>query len=140
MQTDNMNAIIVDDEFRSAEMTEWLIKMYFPTIEILGKYEDSVEALHNINKLMPQILFLDIQMPFMNGFELLSKLRIVPSNVIFLTAYNGKILDDLRTLQIPHMHKPIDHDDFKELVSNSIEGILKPLSSQIIKKLVNLKF
>ena len=68
-----MRAIIIDDESNSRELLSALASKYTPGIEIIAKYDNGFDALKEIHALKPDILFLDIEMPNMNGFDFLEK-------------------------------------------------------------------
>lgn len=133
-----MTAIIVDHEFRSTEMIEWLLETYFPKMKVIGKYDDLLQGLHGIHRLKPELLFLDIQLPMIMGLDFLSKPQINSLNVIFLTAYKGRVLEVLGNLQLPYLLKPVDHDEFKNLVERAINGKLQALSSKTIEMLLKM--
>ena len=81
-----MRALIVDDErLARVELTKLLEK--FPEIEIVGEASNGEEAIDKIEELNPELVFLDIQMPGMTGFEVLEHLHLVPQ-IIFVTAYD----------------------------------------------------
>ena len=79
-----MRALLVDDE-RLARVEFKRLLEKFPEIEIIGEASNGEEAIEKIEELNPDLVFLDIQMPGMTGFEVLEHLRIVP-NIILVTA------------------------------------------------------
>jgi len=100
-----MRALIIDDErLARAELTRLLAA--HPEIEIAGEARHGEEALELIARLAPDLLFLDIQMPGMSGFELLERLEQVPQ-VIFTTAYDRYAIQAFEVSALDYLLKPI---------------------------------
>lgn len=100
-----MKALIVDDE-RLARLELRRLLTAHPEIDILGEAANPEEALSLVPKLAPDLVFLDIQMPGMNGFELLERLDEVPQ-VIFTTAYDAYALRAFEVNALDYLLKPI---------------------------------
>ncbi len=101
-----MKALLVDDErLARAELTRLLEK--FPEIEIIGEASNGEEAIQKIEELNPELVFLDIQMPGMTGFEVLEHLHIVPK-IIFVTAYDEYALKAFEVNALDYVLKPIE--------------------------------
>lgn len=100
-----MKAIIVDDERIARRELRHLLGAH-PEIEVIGEARDGDEALDLIHKQQPDILFLDIEMPGMSGFDLLDRLRDVP-DVIFTTAYDQHALKAFEVNALDYLMKPI---------------------------------
>lgn len=100
-----MKALIIDDErLARAELRRLLEK--HPEVEIVGEARDADDALNQISRLEPDLLFLDIQMPGANGFELLERLDRVPL-VIFTTAYDDYALKAFEVSALDYLLKPV---------------------------------
>ena len=103
-----MKALIIDDErLARAELRRLLEK--HPEVEIVGEARDAEEALSQIGRVEPELLFLDIQMPGANGFELLEQLDRVPL-VIFTTAYDDYALKAFEVNALDYLLKPVAPD------------------------------
>jgi len=100
-----MKALIIDDERIARQELRRLLAAH-PEVEIAGEASDGAEALSLIEKLQPDVLFLDIQMPGMTGFDLLDRLRDVPQ-VIFTTAYDQHALQAFNANALDYLLKPI---------------------------------
>jgi len=100
-----MKALIVDDERIARQELRRLLAAH-PEVEIAGEAASGEEALALIQKLTPDVLFLDIQMPAMTGFDLLDRLREVPE-VIFTTAYDQHALRAFEVNALDYLLKPI---------------------------------
>jgi two-component system LytT family response regulator len=101
-----MRALIVDDEPPARRELRRLL-LEFPWIEIVGECGNIEEAAVKVEALMPQLLFLDIQMPGGSGFELLSRLEHVPQ-VIFTTAHDEHAVRAFEVNALDYLLKPID--------------------------------
>ena len=100
-----MTALIVDDE-RLARLELRRLLAAHPEVEIVGEARNAEEALDLANKLAPDVLFLDIQMPGMSGFDLLERLEDVPQ-VIFTTAYDAYALKAFEVSALDYLLKPV---------------------------------
>jgi two-component system LytT family response regulator len=103
-----MRALIVDDEIHSREELEAMLKETGEFI-ISGKCANAVEAIQAIKKEKPDVLFLDVQMPVINGFELLSMIdeKLMP-NVVFVTAYDEYALKAFEENTLDYLLKPVE--------------------------------
>jgi len=106
-----IKAIIVDDEEKSRCFLETLIKNNCPSVKILEHCASVEEALSAISKHAPGLVFLDIEMPFNNGFALFEKIKDPDFDVIFTTAYNQYALKAIKFSALDYLLKPIDADD-----------------------------
>ena len=113
-----MKALVIDDE-RLARKELISLLSQFPKIEIVGEAVNADDAQEKIETLKPDILFLDIQMPGRNGFELLESLDVVPK-VIFTTAYDEYALKAFEVSALDYLLKPIS----KERLEESIQKIM----------------
>ncbi|MEE9363836.1 MAG: LytTR family DNA-binding domain-containing protein [Cellulophaga sp.] len=120
-----ITAILVDDEISNLKGLQQKLEKLFPQIKILNTFQKPEEAIKVINNTPPDILFLDIEMPRINGFELLSRLIDVDFQVIFVTAYSEYAIEAFKKNVIDYILKPIDDE-------NLIIGVNKAL--KIIKK------
>ena len=108
--------IIVDDEPNAIKTLEWEIKTHCPDLEIVGKYTNPLEALKAIQDSPPDILFLDIEMPKLNGFDLLDKVEKITFDIIFVTAYDEYAVKAFRINAIDYLLKPIVSSYLKEAI------------------------
>lgn len=103
-----MTAILIDDEQNSLDALEADLLACCPEITILAKCNSSIKALEVLKTLNPTVVFLDIEMPILNGFELLKNLEVINFEVIFVTAYNQFALKAFQFSAIDYLLKPID--------------------------------
>ena len=125
-----LKTIIIDDEPDSIKLLELQLAQHCPQIEIAGTYTSSIKALPAIEKLQPDLIFLDIEMPVMNGFELLEKILHLPFSVIFITAYNEYALKAFRFNAVDYLLKPVDAADLIQAIAKAAQRI-KPTNTQL---------
>ena len=107
-----MRALIIDDERLARKELEELLADY-EQIEVVGEAVNADDALDKIAQLKPDLLFLDIQMPGKNGFELLETLDAVPE-VIFTTAYDEYAMKAFEVNALGYLLKPIRRERLSE--------------------------
>ena len=112
-----IKTIIVDDEYNAREFLEKLLLRYFPDkFLILAKCESVDEAVLAIEKFNPEIVFLDVQMPNKNGFELFKEVKDILFEVIFTTAHSEFAIDAIKCSALDYLLKPINYIDLLETV------------------------
>ncbi|MFT3946943.1 MAG: LytTR family DNA-binding domain-containing protein [Agriterribacter sp.] len=112
-----IKTIIVDDEPKGRLALQEKIKAYCPTVEIVGQAGNGLEAITLIDNLKPKLLFLDIEMPQMNGFEMLRKLKEKNFFIIFTTAYDQYAIQAIKYSAFDYLLKPIDIEELKTAVN-----------------------
>jgi two-component system LytT family response regulator len=110
-----ISTIIVDDEKLAREGLKTLLKE-FPEIEIVAEANNADEAIELIDKLRPQLMFLDIEMPEKSGFDLLEELIETPC-VIFTTAYNEFAIKAFEVNALDYLLKPVQSNRLKEAIA-----------------------
>ena len=118
-----ITAVLIDDETSNLQGLQRKIEQFFPAIDILKTFQVPEEGLEFLRQPPPDLLFLDIQMPRMNGFELLTRLSNVSFEVIFVTAYNEFALKALKQSAVDYVLKPIDNDDLKYAIEKALRII-----------------
>jgi two-component system LytT family response regulator len=109
-----MRTLIVDDERLARKELAGLLKN-FPEIEIIGECANADEALDAISNQRPELVFLDIQMPGRNGFEMLEELDYVP-RIIFVTAFDEYALKAFEVNALDYLLKPVEEDRLAEAI------------------------
>ena len=133
-----IKTILVDDEDSALKGLKNKVEKLFPEIEILNIYQKPEEAITGINKLNPDLVFLDIEMPRMDGFELLSELSHINFQVIFVTAYSEYALKALKNSAIDYLLKPVDDIDLKIAVTKAIQIINEKEQNETNSSLISL--
>lgn len=107
-----IKAILIDDEKAALESLQKKIQLYIPDVEVLDTAINAKEGLQSIHKHQPDLVFLDIEMPWMNGFEMLDCLGTqIDFSVVFVTAYDQYAIKAFKTVAIDYLLKPVDKDD-----------------------------
>ncbi len=107
--------IIIDDEPPALERLRQLLSQFPAVFEIVGEAKNGKEGINLIEKLQPDLIFLDIQMPGMTGFEMLSKLKEIPM-VVFCTAYDQYSLQAFETNSIDYLLKPVKLERLEQTI------------------------
>ena len=116
-----LTAVIVDDESHCVKTLAWELEGYAPGCQLLKSFTDSNEALRELPRLNPDVLFLDIEMPMLNGFDLLNQLTPKPRNLIFTTAYSEYAVRAFEYSAIDYLLKPVDKDDLASALDQIAE-------------------
>ena len=106
-----MNCIIIDDEKHCTKTLTNLLETWFPEVKIMSTCHESTKAYELIHRHRPDFIFLDIEMPMMNGFDLLAKFDPLDFEVIFTTAYDSYAVKAIKYSALDYLLKPIDIDD-----------------------------
>lgn len=115
--SENLRAILIDDEERARNTLKKLLADFCPEVEVVAEAANVPDGVLAINQQRPQLVFLDIEMPDYNGFELLSFFREVDFEIIFVTAYNDYALKAFEVSAIDYLLKPVDIDKLKLAVA-----------------------
>jgi len=118
-----VRAILIDDEPRGLNTLKKLLLDYCPEIRIIAECTDADEGKDKIEKMDPQLVFLDISLPGKNGFDLLAELEQISFEIIFVTAYNEYTLQALHYSAVDYLMKPIDEDLLIEAVKRAEKRI-----------------
>ncbi|MES1214471.1 MAG: LytTR family DNA-binding domain-containing protein [Bacteroidota bacterium] len=126
-----VKAIIVDDEPYCCEALATLLERYCPEVKVADICYSGQQAIAAIGDQQPQILFLDIEMPQMNGFELLEKLGTINFDLIFTTSYDQYAIKAIRFSALDYLLKPIDREELQAAVRKVILRSRQPVMEQI---------
>jgi len=137
---EKITCVIIDDEPGNIITLSELLKEYCPEVVISGTASDPVKGLPLIKKIKPKLLFLDIEMPFGNAFDLLDKLGSVNFEVIFVTAFNHYAVRAFKYAALDYILKPVNIMDLKNAVLKAEEKLkVKSENTRISLLLENLK-
>lgn len=123
-----IKAIIIDDEALARDLVHSYLGVD-TEIEILGEYSDGFQGLKAINELEPDLVFLDVQMPKLTGFEMLELLD-KPCNIVFTTAYNEYAIKAFEHNAIDYLLKPFSNERFQDAVRKVKERITNSVTSE----------
>jgi two-component system, LytTR family, response regulator len=103
-----ITAILIDDEKNSRESLRKKLQAHCPQVQVVGECANGAEGLEAIERLRPQLVFLDIEMPHMNGFTMLQQLTNKNFGLIFTTAYNQYAINAIRHSALDYLVKPVE--------------------------------
>ncbi len=116
-----IKAVILDDEAHSIETLQWKLENYCPEVEVAATFDDPQKGLKYLRDNPPDLLFLDIQMPMLNGFDVLEELGPgLPFDVVFATAYDQFGIQAIKASALDYLLKPVQNKDLKEAVEKFI--------------------
>jgi len=118
-----IKAIIVDDELIAREVLRSYLTKYCPQIEILGEAENIKEAVPLISEKQPQLVFLDVEMPYGNAFDVLEATKDFSYETIFITAFSQYSLQALNKSASYYILKPIDIQELILAVNKAADSI-----------------
>lgn len=121
---DKIKTLIVDDEEMSRLTLINFIEKYTPELEIIGEAENIQQAQKIIEKAHPQLVFLDVEMPFGNAFDLLENLKHIDFQTVFVTAYSHYAIKALNFSASYYLLKPIDIDELVVAVNKVKENLI----------------
>jgi two-component system LytT family response regulator len=116
-----IKTLIVDDEEKSRITLNNLVSKHCPSVSVIKLCESVEDAIREISKNKPDLVFLDIEMPFQNGFTLLEKIKNPDFNIIFTTAYDQYAIKAIKYSALDYLLKPVDVDDLKTAVDKCSE-------------------
>lgn len=126
-----ITALVIDDEPYSCEALVELLTKYCPGVQVAKICHSGADALIAIKEHSPQLLFLDIEMPRMNGFELLEKVMEINFDIIFTTSYDQYAIKAIRMSALDYILKPIAREELETAVQKVIRRLARPQTQQI---------
>ncbi|NND52970.1 MAG: response regulator transcription factor [Flavobacteriaceae bacterium] len=123
MTNTTLTAILIDDEPMALDSMSRMLDKHCANVKVIGKTKSPEEAVQLIDALKPDLLFLDIAMPRMDGFALLNAITYKNSQVIFTTAYDEYALQAFKTSAADYLLKPIDVTELKKAVQKVDEQL-----------------
>jgi two-component system LytT family response regulator len=118
-----INAILIDDERKALAILKNKLERLCPNVIIIGETQNPKEGIELINRLKPQLVFLDVAMPEMSGFELLATFENPTFEIIFATAFDNYAIEAIKNCAIGYLVKPVDNKDLIETVNKAIQNV-----------------
>jgi two-component system LytT family response regulator len=134
----NLNALIVEDEANSREILRNYLSKYCPSVTVLGEAASIQEAKQLIGKNMVDLVFLDVEMPYGNAFDLLDQLPDRAFETVFVTAYNQYAMDALNNHAAYYLMKPINIDELIKAVD--YVSAIRSKEDALVGKVLQTKF
>ncbi len=119
----DINCIIIDDEQMNIKLLQNMLEIHCRQVNVVGTSSCAKNGLQMIQELQPQIVFLDVEMPHMNGFDLLQKLEPVSFDVIFVTAYSHYAVEAFEHHATGYITKPINTEKLVSAVNKAIKRV-----------------
>jgi two-component system LytT family response regulator len=132
-----IKAIIIDDEMSCIESLKYDLQKHCADVQVIDTCLSPKEGLLSIRHNQPALVFLDVQMPWMNGFEMLEVLEEINFAIIFITAFDQFAAKAFRISAIDYLLKPIDVRDLKEAVDKAAQKIIQQTGSANIDNLLH---
>jgi two-component system LytT family response regulator len=126
-----IRAVIVDDEPYCCETLAVLLERYCPNVTVIDSCYNGMDALTVIQKQQPDLVFLDVEMPKMNGFEMLEQLPSINFDLIFTTSYNQYALKAFRFSAIDYLLKPVDREELQKAIKKLEHRSQRPITQQL---------
>ena len=114
-----MKALIIDDEPDCVAVLSHQLAIYCPQVQVIAAVSDSLLGLQEIRSLQPDLVFLDIEMPKMNGFQLLDEFGAPSFTLVFTTAYDQFAVKAFKYAALDYLLKPIDPEELKAAVAKA---------------------
>ena len=133
-----IKAIIIDDEIHCLKSLDILLKEYCPNVQVMEMYSDPEKGLEAVRTLIPDLVFLDIEMPRMNGFEILEKLSPAGFSIVFTTGYDQYAIKAIHFSALDYLLKPVDPKELIHAVIKVEKQQPLPLTEQyqmLLKKI-----
>lgn len=119
---DPLKAILIDDELPSLQNLQQKLLEFCPDIMVIATAQKPEEAIRLIEQNQPDVIFLDIEMPRMNGFKMLEEIKEKDFDIIFITAYNHYAIDAIRISAFDYLVKPVAVKDLQNSVNRLINS------------------
>ena len=116
-----ITAIVIDDELHCREVLQLLLELHCPQVQLLAVCSNAQEGIKAINEKKPSLVFLDIEMPDCNGFDMLNMVEDLSFKVVFTTAYDQYAIRAIKYSALDYLLKPIDGDELKLSVEKAMQ-------------------
>ena len=126
-----LGAIIIDDERHSCDALKMLLDKCCPQIQVAAICHSANEGIKKINELNPDLIFLDIEMPHMNGFQMLEQLSAIDFEIIFTTSYDQYAITAFKFSALDYLLKPVDREELEKAVQKVSKKINPVISQQL---------
>jgi len=133
-----IKAVIIDDEQHSIDTLRWKMENYCPEVEVVAAFDNPAEGVRYLRQNGCDILFLDIEMPRLNGFDVLEELGApLQYDVIFTTAYDNFGIQAVKFSALDYLLKPVQNKELKEAIDKHLRKLPRMVPSEQIDGLMN---
>ena len=116
-----LKAVIIDDEPNAREKMQLMLDRYCKDVQVMARAKDAEEGIAAINEHRPDLIFLDIEMPVLTGFDMLKQIPEINFEIIFTTAHDHYAIKAIKFSALDYLLKPIDLDQLQEAVKKVAE-------------------
>lgn len=134
-----IKAVIIDDEKHCIDNLQWQLQQYCPEVEIVAICDAGEKGLQQIQREQPQLVFLDVEMPGMSGFEMLEALKEINFDIIFTTAFDQYAIRAIKFGALDYLVKPIDKDELIDAVNKHLKHEQRDSLKQLTALLSHIK-
>ena len=133
-----IRAVIIDDEKDSIDTLKWKLENYCPEVSVISSFEKPADGVNYLKKNPVDLLFLDIEMPMLTGFDVLEELgRDISFDIIFITAYDNFGIQAVKFSALDYLLKPVQNKELKEAIDKHLKKSQQKIPSEQIDLLLN---
>lgn len=133
-----IKAVIIDDEKDSIDTLRWKLDNYCPDVSVIASFEKPADGVAYLKKNPVDLLFLDIEMPMLTGFDVLEELgRDISFDIIFITAYDNFGIQAVKFSALDYLLKPVQNKELKEAIDKHLKKSQQKIPSEQIDLLLN---
>ena len=133
-----IKAVIIDDEKDSIDTLKWKLENYCPDVSVISSFEKPADGVSYLKKNPVDLLFLDIEMPMLTGFDVLEELgRDISFDIIFITAYDNFGIQAVKFSALDYLLKPVQNKELKEAIDKHLKKAQQKIPSEQIDLLLN---
>ena len=133
-----IKAVIIDDEQHSIDTLKWKLENYCPEVAVQASFNSPADGIKYLKQNPPDLLFLDIEMPMLNGFDVLEELgRDLSFDIIFITAYDNFGIQAVKFSALDYLLKPVQNRELKEAIDKHLKKSAHKVPSEQIEVLLN---
>lgn len=127
-----LRAIIIDDDESNLSSLSEKLSKHFPEVKVIARLDNAGDGIKNIDALMPDVVFLDIEMPVMNGFAMLQRLNFRDFELIFVTAYDHYAIKAIRFSALDYLVKPVEIEELREALGRvNVNRLTRRTNTQV---------
>jgi len=133
-----IKAVIIDDETDSIDTLKWKLENYCSKVEVVASFDNPAEGVSYLKSNPPNLLFLDIEMPMLTGFDVLEEMgRDISFDIIFTTAYDNFGIQAVKFSALDYLLKPVQNKELKEAIEKHLKKFHQKIPSEQIDTLLS---